>query len=120
MKTKFSRWWVALWAVNMVVLVGLLLSGARVSTFAAAAGPLFLLPEAIGLRRRRDQLPPLTYVIRRYVPRWLVDSTVFAGGAFAAMAWWPDPHRTVVMVTVAFIVGWLLNHFDTTFDGPGE
>lgn len=41
----------------------------------------FAVLEWIGLRRRNDDLPPLTQVIRRYVPRWLI-AVVLGGFAF--------------------------------------
>lgn len=47
----------------------------------------FFVLEALGLRREGDKRPPLTYVIRRYLPAWLV----FAG------------------------IGWLFWHFTATY-----
>ena len=118
--TRFDRWWVALWTANTVLLGGLILANVRPSTWLASAVALFFIPEAIGLARAGDSLPPLTFVIRRYVPRWAVDAAVFGFGAFAAMTWWSSPHRTAVIVAIAATVGWLINHFDVAFDGPGE
>jgi hypothetical protein len=51
----------------------------------------FAILEAVGLRREGDEWPPLTYVIRRYLPAWLF----FAG--------------------LGGLVGWLVWHFVATY-----
>jgi hypothetical protein len=52
-------------------------------------GLAFFALEANGLRVKRDAFPPLTYVVRRWVPGWLL----FAG------------------------IGWLAWHFTVTYLG---
>jgi hypothetical protein len=49
-----------------------------------------------------------------------VAAAVFGFEAFGAITWWSPPHRTAVIVAIAATVGWLINHFDVAFDGPGE
>jgi len=120
MGARFNRWWLLLWTVNTAAMGGLLLARIRPLHFVFAAVPLFLVPEAIGLRRRGDSLPPLTYAVRRYVPRWLVSPSIFALAAYAAISWWGSPYRTLVECADAFCAAWLMNHFDVTYDGPGE
>ena len=51
----------------------------------------FVVLEWVGLRKEGDPHPPLTYVIRRYLPGWLL----FLGGGAA--------------------VGWLAWHFIATY-----
>lgn len=117
---RFNPFWTGLWAVNTVALVALLIMGVTPAVFLAAAFALFIVPEAVGLRKRGDSLPPLTFAIRRYVPRWCVDTVVYGLAAWAAVTWWSRPHHVLIVVAIAAIVGWLNNHFDVTFDGPGE
>jgi hypothetical protein len=102
-----------------VLLGGLILANVRPSTWLASAVAPFI-HEAIGLARAGDSLPPLTFVIRRYVPRWVVDASVFGFGAFAAMTWWSPPHRTAVIVAIPATVGWLINHFDVAVRRAGR
>jgi len=113
------RWlpaWIALWVWNVIalaVLAPMLKPGAWLAAFFV----LFLLPEMIGLRRHRDALPPLTYVVRRYVPRWVPTAATFAAGAWLAVLWLPmAAHPALVAVGDAAMVGWLTNHWDVTYD----
>jgi hypothetical protein len=105
------------------VLLGALAIGITPGRFVSLAVPLFLLPEAIGLLRKGDSLPPLTYVIRRYIPRWCVYPIVWSFGAWGAISWSslkPQAYRNLVWLALAFVVGWLNEHFDVTYDSPGE
>lgn len=61
------------------------------AVWAALAALGFAVLEFLGLRREGDAWPPLTYVIRRYVPAWLLFA---AGGG---------------------LVGWLVWHFIATY-----
>lgn len=110
---RWARWWVALWAADVAVLVpaAFLLPFRRWSALAAA---LFGVPEAIGLARRGDAYPPLTLVIRRYVPRWLCFTALYGLWAGAA-AWWlgfPHPARLGALFA---LLGWAHSHFDLTY-----
>lgn len=120
LRAKFNPYWVALWAVNtlaLAVLAPRLTPGAWVAAFSV----LFLLPEMIGLVHRGDSLPPLTYAVRRYLPRWMPDMVTFAAGAWVAWLWIPIAvHPLVCAVSVAGFVGWLTNHWSRTYEGPGE
>jgi hypothetical protein len=49
--------------------------------WALATLGVFALLEWWGLRKEGDEYPPLTYLLRRYVPLWLIATTV---GAFAS------------------------------------
>lgn len=113
---RWNRWWLALWATTVAVIVPLafLVPFRRWSLLAAA---LFGLPEAVGLLRHRDSLPPLTFVIRRYMPRWLTF-TVMDGLLFAAGAWWLGFGATFSLKLGALgaLMGWANNHFDVTYD----
>lgn len=45
----------------------------------------FAILEGIGLRKEGDPHPPLTYVIRRYLPAWLFFTVL--GGGVGWLAW---------------------------------
>lgn len=118
--THFNPFWTGMWAASTVALVALLIMGVTPAVFLTAVFALFFVPEMIGIRKRGDSLPPLTYTIRRFVPRWCVDTVVYGLAAWAAISWWPRPHHVLITVAIVAIVGWLGNHFDVTYDGPGE
>jgi hypothetical protein len=107
---RWSRAFVALWVFNVVALLVLAFILPE-RHWVAAFGLLFLLPELVGLRAHRDALPPLTYVTRRYVPRWIPTALTFAFGAFLATLW----HDQLFLVVDAGMVGWLTNHWDVTY-----
>lgn len=120
---RFSRAWIGLWAANVVALTGLLAAGVSPRAWASAFVVLFLLPEMVGLRVRGDSLPPLTYAVRRYVPRWVPSAVTWAVAGWMAGAWVLDHravHPVLVLVIVFGMAGWLTNHWDVTYDGPGE
>lgn len=119
-RALFNRWWVGLWALNTVVLAALLVATVTPAVFLSAAVLLFFVPEGIGLHHRGDSMPPLTYAIRRYAPRWTVLPVIWTASAWSALAWSERPHRVFILVAIAGIAGWLTNHFDVTFDGLGE
>lgn len=81
------------------------------------AGGTFALLEAIGLRRHRDRLPPLTYITRRYLPRWLTATLV---GFFAGLAggYWFGMAHPIQLASLFALYSWLEEHFDVTYGGP--
>lgn len=126
-EAHFNRFWVMMWAVNVTALLALFAIGTPPATWTTAFVVLFLLPEMIGAWRRGDSLPPLTYAVRRYVPRWVPDAVTGMVGTW--MAWiWLVPrnevsaahHPLLVAIIIAGFVFWLINHWDVTYDGPGE
>jgi len=113
-----SRWWVVMWAFDVVVLLGLLIAGVLPAVWVSAAVLLFFVPEAIGLWRSGDELPPLTQVVRRYLPRAVVFVAIGAGAVWAGFVWSDRPHRVLISVLVGGVTAWMLDHFITTFDRP--
>ena len=123
MGVRFNRWWIALWAANVAALTALLVAGVSPLAWAAAFIVLFMLPEMVGLRKREDALPPLTYAVRRYSPRWIPDAVTWGVAAWMFAAWvlsGATLHPVFVSVAIFGTAGWLTNHWDVTYDGPGE
>jgi uncharacterized membrane protein YiaA len=123
----FNKFWVALWAGNVAILLALFAGGISPLGWFAAFVVLFLVPEMIGVRVRGDSLPPLTYATRRYVKRWVPDAVTWAVGAWMAYAWCipvdgvtKAQHPLAVFVAIFTMCGWLTNHWDVTYDGFGE
>ena len=112
---RWSRWWVLLWTLN-VLFLAVYAAYASAGAWFSAFLVTFLLPEMVGLRRHRDGLPPLTYVVRRYVPRWVPTAVTFGAGAFLICEWWGvTGARELEAVGVATMIGWLTNHWDVTY-----
>lgn len=110
---RWSRGWLALWAVIVVVLI----AGAIALPWWAFL-PLFLIgfgiPEAIGIAKGADAYPPLTHVIRHFVEGWLAFPLLygllgtFGGKAVAFKRWWA--------IGVLFaVLGWITHHFVFTY-----
>jgi hypothetical protein len=120
---RFNLWWVGLWAANVVALAALLAVGVSTVAWASAFLVLFMLPELVGLRVRGDSLPPLTYVMRRYVPRWVPDAVTWGVAGWMFVAWvlaGVAEHPVIVAAMILGTAGWLTNHWDVTYDGSGE
>jgi hypothetical protein len=118
--TRYSRWWLVMWAGDVAALTGLLLATVTPAVWLSAAFVLFGVPEAIGLRRAGDCLPPLTLAIRRYVPRWAVNPAMGSLGAWAGIVWSSRPHHRLILVLIAGVTFWGIEHFDVTFESPAE
>lgn len=114
MTRAWSRWWVRAWGVMALALIALIFV-VRWYFWVPLAALGFGGMEAIGLRRNADALPPLTQVIRRYLPRWAAFTGLFA--AFAAGAsWWLGYNHPIRAGLLGGLLGWLVAHFDDTFD----
>ena len=77
MQGGWARWWVWTWgmvAVALIVLVFLI----PFRWWAVATLVGFGTMEAIGLLRPEDAYPPLTQVIKRYVPRSIAFTAIYA------------------------------------------
>jgi hypothetical protein len=75
--------------------------------------------EGIGLWRPHDAYPPLTHVIRRYLPRWAAFTLIygFTGAAGGTWLGFPHPERLAGLFA---LLGWFTTHFDVTFDEEME
>jgi hypothetical protein len=107
---KWSGIFLTLWIANVVALLGLafvLDLGHWVAAFLA----LFFVPEMVGLRRHRDSLPPLTYVVRRYLPQWMPTGLTWGFGALLAVLF----HNPLFWIGDATMCGWLTEHWNVTY-----
>jgi hypothetical protein len=114
----YSRWFLALW--------GLSAAGSAVAWFlvpfwwfAVVAGGTFGPLEAIGMHAHNDAYPPLTLAIRRYLPGWATFALLFflvgcvLGRAMGA-------HKPLYVGILFGFLGWLTEHFVSTYSRPGE
>jgi hypothetical protein len=116
-RITWARWWLWLWggvAVGLIVLA--LTPVLSFKEWAAAALVGFGSMEGIGLYKADDRYPPLTQVIRQFVPRWAAFPAIYGITAAAGGVWlhFSQPHRLGLLFA---LVGWLSTHFDTAFDG---
>jgi hypothetical protein len=118
MNTRWARWWIYPWALVAMALVGLVfVLSFRWWVVAATAG--FGTMETLGLVRRDDAYPPLTHVIRDYVPRWLAFPVIY-GFTGAAGAEWLGFGRVIELGALFALLGWFTTHFDVAFDSGKE
>jgi hypothetical protein len=109
-----GRWWLYLWGVVALGLIALVFFlPFKWWALLAAAG--FGTMESIGLHDSHDPYPPLTHVIRKYVPRWAAFTAIYGFAGAAGAVWFKvgKPWRLGAMLA---LLGWLTTHFDVTFD----
>ena len=112
----WATWWLWLWGVVAVGLIALVFFIAF-KWWAVAALAGFGTMEAIGLVRADDPYPPLTEVVRGYVPRWVAFTLIYGCWAGAGATWLKFAHPLRIALLVA-LLGWFTAHFDVTFDHP--
>jgi len=110
----WASWWIWLWGVVAIALIVLIfLIPFKWWALAALIG--FGTMEGIGLVNPDDAYPPLTQVIRRYVPRWVAFTLIFGIWGGAGATWFHAPHPLRAGLLVG-LLGWFNAHFDVTFD----
>ncbi len=115
---RWARWWVYMWFVNAIALTVLVfVLPFRLWTVAAIVG--FGIPEAVGIHRKKDPFPPLTHVMRRYLPRWIAYTLVYGfwGGVVSYWLGFAHPER---LAALTGLLGWLDQHFEEVYDRPPE
>ena len=112
----WATWWIWLWGVVAVALVAVVFF-IPFKWWAVAALAGFGTMETTGLLRQNDPYPPLTEVIRDYVPRWVAFSLIYGCTAGAGATWFKFRHPLRLALLVA-LLGWFTAHFDVTFDHP--
>lgn len=124
-KWIWRKWWIAMWAVAFTALV---VSAFIVDfkTWAGAAAVGFGVPEGFAIwdgarrfpnkrERYKAPYPPLTYVTRFYLPRWLTYT--LTGGLTGAIgaSWFGMPQPWAVGGVFA-LFSWLIEHWEVTYD----
>lgn len=120
----WKKWWVAMWCVvATALLASAFLFSFKLWAVLVTAG--FGVPEGFALwdgarrypnsrDRHRAPYPPLTYVTRYYLPRWLTyTATGGLTGAIGA-AWFGFPSPLAVAGVFA-LYSWLLEHWEVTY-----
>jgi hypothetical protein len=117
-QTVWSRAWVLLFAaVSALLLLAIPFLTFKQWSIAAALG--FGLLESVGLLRHRDRLPPLTFIVRRYVPEWL---TFVIAGFFVGVAggYWFDFAHPFRLGGLLALYSWVVEHFVVTYEEGGS
>jgi hypothetical protein len=112
----WNRLWVLMWVYFSV---GLLTAVFYVSfwTWLLLALLFFGVPEAIGIRARGDAFPPLTHVIRHFLPNYVAFPLIY--GLFGAIAArWMEFPRPWPLGALLALLGWLTDHFQATYFDP--
>ncbi|HLE81828.1 MAG TPA: hypothetical protein VJA25_11100 [Dehalococcoidia bacterium] len=111
----WKRWWVALWTANTVALMSLIWM-LPPKHWMVATTISFGLMEGIGLLKKQDAYPPLTFVMRRFLPRWLTHTalTAYWGAAVGVLLELPFPAWKLAVLTG--ILGWTQDHFDLVYE----
>jgi hypothetical protein len=82
----------------------------------AMAIVLFGVPEAIGVARNADAYPPLTHVIRHFLPNWIAFPLIYFFFGSIAAEWLEFP-RPFHLGALFGLLGWLTDHFADTYQG---
>lgn len=78
---------------------------------------LFGTMEGVGVAKVSDKCPPLTDIIREYIPRWLAFALIYFMVGMAGGTWFRFAHRWGLAL-LAGLLGWLTAHFEVTFNAP--
>jgi len=111
----WKTWWVWLWGVVAVALLVSVWFRAPFMIWTIATVVAFGGMEGFGLTHAAQGYPPLTQVIREYIPRWLAFSLIYGCAGMAGATWFRVRDRIGLAVLVG-LVGWFTAHFDTAFD----
>lgn len=112
----FNTAWIILWGVLAIGdLVALFFIPFRWWFLVATLtfGPC----EGIGIFAKRADLPPLTDVIREYVPEWVALALIF-GFWGAGFYLWNRPPSLVATFLMFGLLGWFVCHFITRYLSP--
>jgi hypothetical protein len=112
---QFKTWWVYLWGgVALSLLAALFLIPFYWWFLAAFVG--FGTMEGIGIwvSGPNGPYPPLTDVIRAYVPIWVSVPLIWAICAGAGASWW-HWHHPLGISLLAGLAGWFTVHFTDAY-----
>ncbi len=113
---NWNKLWVAMWILTApsVVVSAFFV---RIWLWIPAAVVGFLLPEMISIHKEDDSLPPLTHMIRHFLPDWMAFPLIyFSLGSVGAH--WLNFHRPAAIGVLMGLLGWLTDHFTVTYAKP--
>jgi len=111
---EWAQWWIVMWAIISATLIAL----AFIMPFEAWAVCMALgfgVPEGIALLRKQDAYPPLTYVTRQYLPRWLTFTLLYGLIGTIGAFWFGFKHPGRIGALFG-LLGWITTHFDVTYN----
>lgn len=110
----WSRWWLLMWAVIVSCLLAAV-PGLTVREWLSVATVAFGVPETFAVLRQSDPYPPLTHVIRHFLPQWAAFTLIY--GAFGSIAsHWLGFAQPLRMGALFALLGWLTSHFETVYE----
>jgi hypothetical protein len=116
----WATWWIYLWAAVALTLIGLaFVPAVPFPWWCAATAVGFGTMEGIGVATE-NPYPPLTHVIRHYLPEWVAFPAIYGLTGAAGETWtthlWhtPIPHAVTVGGIIA-LLGWFTTHFAATY-----
>lgn len=112
---EWSKWWIAMWATFVVVLLALI-PFVSFGHWVTAVLILFGIPEAFGTWKQDDAFPPLTHVIVKYLDRELSFPVIFFFYGSTAAYWFGFPNRALALGAFAGLMGWLIAHFERRYE----
>ena len=121
--TGWNARWVLMWGITAPTL--LLLAFVLPVTWGSwwlwmvVALILFGIPEWIGVWKTHDDLPPLTYTIRHFLPNWLAFPLIYGLLGAIGARWLGFGYPRFWGVGAMFaLLGWLTDHFTITYARP--
>jgi hypothetical protein len=111
----WKTWWIWLWGLVSVVLIVSVWFRTPWMIWSVMTVFAFGIMEGIGLTHASVGYPPLTQVIREYIPRWLALSLIYGCTGLAGATWFHIPDRLGLAVLIG-LLGWFTAHFDNAFD----
>jgi hypothetical protein len=121
--TGWNARWVLMWGITAPTLLLLALVFPVTWGFwwlwTLAALILFGIPEWIGVWNTNDNLPPLTYTIRHFLPNWLAFPLIYGFLGAVGARWLGFGYPRFWGVGAMFgLLGWLTDHFTITYARP--
>lgn len=110
----WAKWWVIGWPILLVVQVALA-AWLEWWWWVPLAIVTFLAPEIYAVARQPSATPPLTSIIRRYVPAWAAFPILAGATGFVTTALVTDRAGLSIAIFLgSAVAGWGIEHFMTT------
>lgn len=114
-------WWMYLFGINTLILIIIPFCGVPFAWWVIAFAVLFGIMELIGnVHSKGGKYPPLTDLIRTYVPNTIALAIMWGLGAAAASVWGISWNRPLFIALFFTALGWLTNHFINRYNKPAS